>query len=279
MVIVLTKRIKFYIPIEQEMARRIALIVTASLAVIALMLGAACAFLFFQTDRMTIEAGEFISAEMLTGDPSDYFGDDFDPECVNRAGIYYFTVYVDGIARQVRLEVVDTKAPDIKVKRINWPIGSSRRPIPEDFIDSVNEADDFSGYFVEELPKFEKSMGEYKAKVRFEDASGNKTEVIEVVLDLVSDNQPPKLLLNSDKLTVEVGDVPANKVLFYGEIVTVTDNCGGDLRIEIDDSDVDYNKEGRYSVYLVTCDMIGNRSKKISVIVEVVPEVVDSEHE
>ncbi len=279
MVIVLTKRIKFYIPIEQERARRMALIVTASLAVIALMLGVACAYLFFETDRLTIEAGETVSVEMLVGDANAYFGDDFDPECVNRAGIYYFTVYVDGNARQVRLEVVDTKAPDIKVKRINWPIGSSRRPIPEDFIDSVKEADDFCGYFVEELPKFEKSMGEYKAKVRFEDASGNKTEVIEVVLDLVSDNQPPKLLLNSDKLTVEVGNVPTDKVLFYCEIVTVTDNCGGDLLIEIDDSGVDYNKEGRYSVYLVACDMIGNRSKKVDVIVEVVPEVADSEHE
>ncbi len=279
MVIVLTKRIKFYIPIDQEKAKRIALSVTVSLAAMALILGVVCAFLFFQTDRLTVEAGETVSAEMLTGDADAYFGDDFDPECVNRAGVYYFTVYADGEVRKVRLEVIDTKAPEIRVKRINWPIGSTRRPLPKDFIDTVNEADDFKGYFVEELPKFEKNMGEYRAKVRFEDASGNKTEVIEVFLDLVSDNQPPRLSLNIDKLTVEVGNLPSEEAPLYDGIATVTDNCGGDLRIEIDDSGVDYNKEGRYSIYLVAYDMIGNRSEKISVIMEVVPKVADGEQE
>ncbi len=277
MVIVLTKRIKFYIPIEQEKAKRLALTLTASLAAVALILGALCAFLFFQTDRLTVEAGETLSAEMLTGNANAYFGDDFDPECVNRAGVYYFTVYVDGEARQVRLEVVDTKAPEITVKRINWPIGSARRPIPEDFIDTVNEADDFEGYFIEELPEFEKNMGEYRAKVRFEDASGNKTEVIEVFLDLVSDSEPPKLSLNADKLTVEVGNAPSEEDPLYDGIATVTDNCAGDLRVEIDDSSVDYNKEGKYLVYLVAYDMIGNRSEKVSVSVEIVPKAADAE--
>ena len=279
MVIVLTKRIKFYIPIEQEKAKKIALSVTASLAAVALILGAACAFLFFQTDRMTIEAGEFISAEMLTGDPSAYFGDDFDPQCLNRAGVYNFTVYVDGEARSVRLEVVDTKAPQITVKRIKWAIGSKLRPVPEDFIDTVHEADDFKGYFVEELPEFEKCMGEYRAKVRFEDASGNKTEVFDVFLDLVSDNESPKLLLNVDKLTVIVGNAPSEEAPIYDGIATVTDNCAGDTRIEIDDSGVDYNKKGRYLVYLVAYDMIGNRSERVSVSVEIVDEIAAEEQE
>lgn len=270
MVIKITKKIKFYIPIEQENARRAAIITVAALCALALIIGIICASLFFKTDRFTVEAGSEVTAEMLTGDKEAYFGEDFDPNCVNRAGVYYFTVFSGGKAQEVRLEVVDTKAPEISVVRIKWPVGRARAPIPEDFIGSVIEASEFSGYFVEELPEFKK-MGEYRAKVRFEDAQGNKTEVMEVCLELVSDGEKPTVLLAVSGLVAEIGYDPqtAERSIYEG-IATVRDNCAGDTRVEIDDSGVNYNKKGRYTAYVYGYDMIGNRSDKVALTVEIV---------
>ena len=271
MVIKITKKLKFYIPLEQEKAKKAAIATVAVLFALSLVMGITCAVLFFQTDRLTVEAGSAVTAEMLTGDAGAYFGADFDPECVNVAGVYYFTVYVGGEARQVRLEVVDTKAPEVAIKRIKWPVGGARRPVAEDFIGEVYEAGSFVGYFVEDLPEFEKRMGEYKAKVQFEDAVGNETQVFEVYLDLVSDNERPVVDLMVDGVVVEIGYDPetAEKSIYEG-IASARDNCAGDLRVEIDDSDVNYNKKGRYTAYVYGYDMIGNKSNKVALTVEVV---------
>ena len=93
MVIKITKKLKFYIPIEQTNARNVAVAVVAALCTLALVIGIACAVLFLQTDRLTVEAGSDVTAEMLTGDNDAYFGEDFDPEAVKKVGVYYFTVF------------------------------------------------------------------------------------------------------------------------------------------------------------------------------------------
>lgn len=270
MLIKITKKLKFYIPIERSIARKVAIATVATLGALVLIIGIVCAVLFLQTDRLTVEAGNVISAEMLTGDPDAYFGADFDPEAVKGVGVYYFTVYSGGKERQVRLEVVDTKAPEIEVKRIKWPIGRVRAPIAEDFIGSVVEASEFSGYFVEELPEFTK-MGEYRAKVRFVDESGNKTKIFEAYLDLVSDGEKPTVELTVSSVTAKIGyDGAAAEKSIYNGIATVKDNCAGDTRVEIDDSGVNYNKKGRYTAYVYGYDMVGNRSEKVALTVEVV---------
>ena len=269
MVIKITEKLKFYIPVEQAKARKAAVATVATLGALALIIGVVCAVLFFQVDRLTVEAGSAVTAEMLTGDPNAYFGEDFDPECVRAAGVYYFTVYFGGGAKQVCLKVVDTKAPDVVVKHIKWPVGCKKVPVAEDFIDSVVEAGDFSGYFVEELPEF-KNMGEYRAKVRFEDASGNKTQVLDVYLELVVDNEAPKVELLTGKMTVALGYDPATaEKSIYEGIATVKDNCAGGTRFEVDDSGVNYNKKGRYTAYVYGYDMIGNQSEKVALTVDV----------
>ena len=270
MIIKITNKLKLNLPIERERALKATLVAVAVLLALSLVMGITCAVLFFETDRFTVEAGSAVTAEMLTGDSDAYFGEDFDHGCVNRVGVYYFTVFSGGKERQIRLEVVDTKAPEIEVRRIKWPVGRARAPIPEDFIGSVTEASEFSGYFVEELPEFQK-MGEYRARVRFVDESGNKTEIFDVYLDLVSDGEQPVVELAVSGITAEIGYDPtvAERSIYEG-IATVKDNCAGDTRIEIDDSEVDYNKKGRYTAYVYGYDMIGNRSDKVAVTVEIV---------
>lgn len=278
MIIKLTKKIKFYVPIEQEQILKIMKYVIISLSAVALILGIICGILYFRTGRITVEAGTNITAADITGNEGSYFGDDFDADCLNRPGVYYFTVITDGKEQEVCITVVDTKAPTVTVKDINWPHGyKGRAPKPEDFIDSVYEPDGFVGEFVEPLPEFTKDTGEYRAKIRFKDNSGNKTKVFDVVLHLELDSEKPKiellqdatvlLLLSSDPTETERDDE------IYRSLVKITDNCAGDLKLDIDDSGVDYASVGRYTVYLTATDMMGIKSEKVSVTVEIVEEL------
>lgn len=273
MVVKITEKIKFYLPVEQERLLKIMKWVIISLASLALVLGSVCGVFYFMTDRLTVEAGSRITAEDITGNKDSYFGADFDPEWLNSAGVYSFTVITGGREQTVQLTVVDTKAPEVKVKQINWPIGADRAPKAEDFIDTVSEADEFSGFFVEEFPEF-KRMGEYSAKIRFKDASGNKTEVIDVTLSLVSDSEGPKIRLLADAVAVKVGhDIAESGKQFYFDMALVSDNCAGDLRLEVDDSGVDYTEVGRYTVYFTAYDMVNNRSERVRFTVDVVEEL------
>ena len=281
MIIKISKKIKFYVPIEQEKLLGIMKYVIISLSAMALILGVVCGVLYFRTDRLTVEAGSSLTAADITGNKNSHFGDDFDPDCLNHPGVYYFTVITDGKSREVRIEVIDTKAPVITVKEIKWPMGDFRSPKPEDFIDTVVEADGYTGEFIEPLPEFNKNSEVYKAKVRFTDGSGNKTKIFDVVLRLeLYDSEAPEIKVLQDTVEIKVGTLPEENgrdmMSFYYDLVKVTDNCAGDISLTVDDSGVDYTETGSYTVYFTASDMVGNKSERVSVTVLIVHEVSES---
>lgn len=263
---------------DRERVKKATYVVIIALSVLALILGIACAAIYFGIQRSTVEAGTVFSAAELTGDEDAYFSDGFDPELLNRPGTYYINVTSRGKERMTCIKVVDTRAPVVSIKNINWPLSEKlRAPRPEDFIDSVKEVDEYFGEFIEPFDEF-KSFGTYEAKVRFFDKSGNKTKIFTVTLNLVSDNESPRIELISDTVGVEMmrdGEEDSYKKPDYSAMVKISDNCAGDLRIEIDDSGVDYAKKGRYPVYVVGYDMIGNISKELTIIVEIVEEITE----
>ena len=279
MIIKISKKIKFYVPIEQEQLLKIMKYVIISLSVVALILGVFCGVLYFSTDRLTVEAGTNITAAHFTGNESSYFGKDFDPDCLKRPGTYYFTVITDGKQEEVCLKVVDTKAPVVTVKEIEWPHGAkTRAPMPEDFIDSVVEAGELTGEFIEALPEFSEKSSVYKAKIRFTDSAGNKTQIFEVTLKLVLDSEKPKIKVLVDTFEIKVGSISeesGSDLSVYRELVKVTDNCAGDIRLDIDDGDVDYSTPGEYTVKFTASDMIGNESDKVSITVKIVEELTE----
>ncbi len=281
MIIKITKKIKFYLPIEQEQLLKIMKYVIISLSAAALILGIICGILYFRTGRITVEAGTNITAADITGNEGSYFGDDFDADCLNRPGVYYFTVITDGKEQEVCITVVDTKAPAVTVKEIKWPQGNrSRDPKPEDFIDTVVEAGELIGEFIEPLPEFDKSSAVYRAKVRFADGAGNKTKIFDVVLRLELDSEAPKIKVLQNTVEIKVGtlseEMGVDMMSVYYDLVNVTDNCAGDLTITVDDSGVDYTTPGSYTVYLTATDMVGNKSEKVSVTVLIVDEISES---
>ncbi len=254
-------KLKFNLRVYYEDARNFMLCIIAALTLIALGLFCACMVLDSQYKRVNIEAGEYFSAEDIFGEGAR-FGADFDGDCINHAGVYYFTVMTEKGERTVRLSVKDTKAPEITVKDVCFAVGGEF-PRPEEYIDTVYEPDDFTGEYLTELPKLT-SPGEHEMQIRFTDASGNKTEVFTVKMKQIYDNEPP-IVDASPLIICEVGGA-----VEYKPYVTLSDNCIGELSFEVDESGLDLGVVGEYTVYITGKDGVGNKTEKIPVTVKVI---------
>ena len=88
------------------------------------------------TKNTTIEAGQSITPADLTGDENAAFGADFDPDCVNHAGKYTFSVISGDKTTKIKLTVKDTVAPTMQVKQVYWAVGTEV-PDPKYFVASL----------------------------------------------------------------------------------------------------------------------------------------------
>jgi len=258
---------KINIGVYYEDARNFLLWVIGVLSVIAVGLASVCLYLNSQFTRVNIEAGEYILASDILGAGAEFSGD-FDPECVNHAGVYYFTVRNGAESETVRLCVTDTKAPEITVKDVYFAVnrtgaGEVYYPSPMDFIDTVYEADDFTGEFLTEMPDMKK-LGAHEMQIRFTDASGNKSEIFTVKMTQISDNQPPQVEA-SELIVAKLGEP-----IEYKPYVNLSDNCVGALSFEVDESGLDLGTAGEYTVYIIGSDRVGNKSERVRVTVTVV---------
>ena len=263
MTVIISKKhnIKFNIPVYRDAAEEVTVRVIIILSVIAAALAIICPIFYFKHERIYIEAGEMISAAEIARDENAYFGDDFDPQCVNVAGVHYFTVISEGQEIDVRLKVTDTKAPEVVVRNVYTAVGGTI-PTPEDFLVSVNEAGSFKGEYVKAFPKI-KAMGTYSAQIRFTDAVGNQSPIYVVSVTIISDRVPPEIKVLGEADTV-VGE-PAD----YYQFVKITDNCTGKLAVDVDDSEVDLSTPGKYAVYFRATDAVGNVSERVKLTVVV----------
>jgi len=259
--------LKLNIGVYYEDARNFLLWIIGILGVIALGLIVVCLILNSQFARLDIEAGEYFSAAEVYGEGWE-LSDDYDPDCINHAGVYYFTVQKGDEKKTVRLSVTDTKAPMITVKDIYFAVNRSADgevyyPSVYDFIDSVYEPDDFTGEFLSEMPDMKK-LGSHELQIRFTDASGNKTEIFTVKMTQISDNTPPEVDV-SDPIICEVGGT-----VEYKPYVSLTDNCIGELSFEVDESELKLDEVGEYHVYIVGKDRVGNKSERVRATVRVI---------
>ena len=260
-------KIKFNIRVYYEDARNFLLLIISFLSIAATGLFIACMVLYSGHTHISIEAGERIFAEDYFG-VGARFGEDYDPNCIYNEGVYYFTALIDGKEESVRLSVKDTKAPRVTVRDIYIALardgdGNLFLPTPEDFIESIDEAGDYMGEFLTDFPDM-KRPGEYKMQVRYADSSGNKTEVFDVKMIQIYDNEPP--VLDVSPLII----VPVGGAIEYKPYVILTDNCVGKLSFEADESGLDLGKVGEYKVYITGTDQAGNKSERAEVTVNVV---------
>ena len=140
-----------------------------------------------------------------------------------------------------------TDVDELVVCDRDWAVGT---PLPQasDFV--VDMPDDVSAEFADEY-EFTR-IGVYELKIVLK--RGISTSRHNVKLNLRVDTTPPKILGIKD-IGVHIGEGVS-----YKNGITVTDDCGGKLTLEVDSSGVDLTREGEYYVRYIATDASGNRA-------------------
>lgn len=156
---------------------------------------------------------------------------------------------VDGTDYEVDMHIVDTIAPEVKLRDVK---GFTLLPrTAEEFILSTYDVTPVSVAYVEE-PDVTRA-GEQTVEIRVTDAGGNET-IKAAKLILEADVEAPVISGVTD-LTVFIGDSVA-----YKKNVTVTDNCADGLQLTVDNSAVNLSAEGTYPITYIARDFAGNET-------------------
>lgn len=178
---------------------------------------------------------------------------------MNTVAEHDLVLSVDGVEYPSVLSVIDTVPPTAVVREVTGYRLVERKA--EDFIVSVEDATTVTPAFVTE-PDL-KRTGAQTVELSLTDEGGNCT-VLPVTLILEEDTEPPEIAGIRD-LNLLVGETPS-----YRRGLRVTDNCPEGLRVEIDSSGVDLNKEGVYEAVYTATDLAGNTASA-SITVSVLP--------
>lgn len=162
------------------------------------------------------------------------------------------------------LHVVDTIAPSVVTKEVQIFKDHVLEPI--DFIEKIEDATQTTAKFIEK-PDFT-VPGEQKVKLAVVDEGGNTTQVL-ASMEILEDLQPP-VIAGVEELTVAIGDG-----ISYKKNVTVSDNYDENVKLEIDNSQVDLNTQGDYPVTYIAKDAAGNVAEE-ETIVHVKPASVET---
>lgn len=167
-------------------------------------------------------------------------------------GEYAISILVDGRESQVSLIVRDTIAPQFTVKHID---GWTLKPLmPEDFVVSGTDVTDITYRFATE-PDWTKA-GSGSVEIIAVDAAGNTSFQI-ASYKLTADTVAPEVSLSTI-------DIIIGEAVSYKKAVGYSDNADSkdELKLEIDNSKVDPNTEGTYTVTYTVTDTAGNSTTK-----------------
>lgn len=170
---------------------------------------------------------------------------------------------VNGEVYHSVLNVVDTRPPVVQVRDV---IGLTGVPVDAaDFIQAVQDATEVTAAYTEE-PDFSAS-GKKQVSLVFTDAGGNKTyETAELTLS--EDIEPPVIIGARDTVYV------MGTTMSYRKNVTVQDNSGEEVPLNVDNSQVDLTREGVYPVTYSATDKAGNTAS-VTVKLTVLPQSYD----
>ncbi len=208
----------------------------------------------------TIEAGDELPHpyRLINAEGAAYVAG-FDETCVNRPGSYSIPMTdAKGNKYTLELTVEDNRAPVVTTKHVYYARNVGK-PHARDFINTIEEADDYKAYFVGKVPDLSE-IGDYDVTFRVEDKSGNKTGELHSILTVIEDRTPPTFDVTPE-LSAYIGEAIA-----YRKGLVVTDDCGGEVKIAVDSSNVDPERVGDYPVYYTATDASGNVSHAETVI-------------
>lgn len=162
------------------------------------------------------------------------------------------------------LHVVDTIPPELQTK--DKVIMLDEDIQPEDFVEKVSDVTAYEVFWQEE-PKIP-GAGTYTLSLAARDEGGNITEA-EAFLTVLQDVTPP-VIDGVEEITIRAGESVS-----YKKNVTVTDDYDDAVELEVDNSQVDIDTPGDYTVWYRATDKYGNKAEVSTVLHVKKPVVID----
>ena len=213
-----------------------------------------CRFRFtgWMQESFLLELGQTLSPEQLLTNPEkdQALMEQMDLSGITTVGEHTVTVTSGNTQATCVITVQDTTAPELKVRNVRIQPGET--PEVEDFVVSSS---DLSGdpeiALAEELPDCSEN-GTHTIVVEARDAHGNVT-TREAIL-WVSDNMnPPEIKGAEEAMLVEKHSEPDFLAGVYAE-----DDIDGEIKADVDTSDLDMTKAGTYYITYTAMDSSGN---------------------
>ena len=207
-------------------------------------------------DNITAEYGEELTSDYILKD--NFKKVKFEPKLssLKKVGKHEITLTIDGEEFKVVVNIKDTTPPDLMVKDVQKYM-DEELPKVEEFVDKVN---DLSKVDLK-MSDVEKVVGEHEVTITATDKYNNKTSK-KAKLTILEYKGSVKFS-GLTNLSVEAGNKPDLK-----KNVSAKDDRFGDLEFTVDDSKVNYNTPGTYTIYYKVTDKLGNetiRERKITI--------------
>lgn len=204
----------------------------------------------FIPKNVSIEYGSPITLNDLL-DSSQFQEVLVDPplDTLTNVGNYSVKLTVDNEEFDVSVVIEDTTAPSLEVQDLNIYL-DEELPLVTAF---VVQSSDLSSYELVPI-SLEKTAGEHEIEIIARDIYGNETKKV-AKLTVLEDKEAP-ILTGLSELVVEAGDKPN---LYNG--VSAVDSRFGNVDFTVDDTSVNYNVPGTYSIVYIAKDPLGNKSR------------------
>lgn len=166
-------------------------------------------------------------------------------------GDYYTYVFVDGASYPCHIMLVDTNPPEITVNELHVTAGVDRTY--EDFAEYVVDDTDIV-LEIDGNPDY-MNPGENYITFRVTDEAGNVTEK-NMYLYVEEDTEGPEFVVADNFSAFK------DETLSYRKYITVEDNSGREITLDVDASKVDTSVIGDYPVIYTATDYSGNETVK-----------------
>lgn len=220
-------------------------------------------------EQVTLEVGEQIKISDFMKNPTEEasFKTDISRVDTSVLGEHTIEIKVSFATFKSTLKLVDTVAPTAEPVEVLVEAGTL--PKASDCVTNIVDKTEVAVSF-KETPDTSKD-GTVNVVVLLVDKAGNKAEV-KTKISVWSDKEAPVISGTSNKTVTKGGTIS------YRQGVTVTDNMDENPTLEIDNSAVDLNKVGKYTVTYTATDKAGNQTTK-TITVSVVAKETSSQPE
>ena len=206
--------------------------------------------------EITVEAGidDLAAEDFLRKDGVEIeFVTDMSGIDLNHVGEHEITLKAKGKERTSTLIVEDTVAPKGEAQAEAVTVDLDGKVEASDLIASIDDVTDVKCTFKEE-PDLSAEASDVPVTVVLTDEGGNTAEV-EARINIIEDTEAP-VIDGVAPITSFLGDP-----ISYKSEITVTDNCDRDVELEVDNSEVNPDAAGTYTVRYSATDRAGNTAE------------------